>query len=134
MLTKENSSSMIYASTKNVATKKKVAAKKKTAASNKKKTGVKKAAVKKVASKKSVAVKTVGESVDKKNKVPAAPQKNGGVSKNGAQIDAEQHRKMIAVAAYYIAERRHFSEGDESEDWYQAEREIEGLLEANMVS
>lgn len=33
--------------------------------------------------------------------------------------------RLIAEAAYYIAERRGFSPGSELEDWLQAEREVD---------
>jgi len=35
---------------------------------------------------------------------------------------------MIAVAAYYLAERRAFAPGGEETDWLQAEQQIERLL------
>ncbi len=34
---------------------------------------------------------------------------------------------MIAEAAYFIAEHRGFTEGNEIEDWLQAEKEIDSL-------
>ncbi len=42
-----------------------------------------------------------------------------------AQVSQEQREHMIAEAAYYIAEHRHFQGGDTTRDWLQAEREIE---------
>ena len=47
----------------------------------------------------------------------------------GKQI-AERQQEMIAVAAYYRAERRGFREGDPVTDWLEAEVEIEQLLQA----
>lgn len=35
---------------------------------------------------------------------------------------------MIAMAAYYLAERRHFMPGHELEDWLEAERQIKAAL------
>jgi hypothetical protein len=35
---------------------------------------------------------------------------------------------MIAVAAYYLAERRNFAPGGEKADWLLAEQQIERLL------
>jgi len=35
---------------------------------------------------------------------------------------------MIAVAAYYLAERRAFAPGNAERDWLLAERQIERLL------
>jgi len=37
----------------------------------------------------------------------------------------EERQQLIAQAAYFIAERRGFSPGNEIEDWLQAEAEIE---------
>ncbi len=45
-------------------------------------------------------------------------------------ISAEQHYRMVAEAAYYLAERRGFQEGDVMADWLQAEIDIERMLEA----
>ncbi|HZP85743.1 MAG TPA: DUF2934 domain-containing protein [Burkholderiales bacterium] len=39
-----------------------------------------------------------------------------------------ERREMIAVAAYFLAERRGFAPGGDVEDWIAAEREIEALL------
>ena len=36
----------------------------------------------------------------------------------------EQRRELIAVAAYYLAERRNFQPGHEDEDWLAAEVQI----------
>jgi hypothetical protein len=38
------------------------------------------------------------------------------------------HREMIAVAAYYRAQRRGFAPGDPTADWLEAEAEIEQQL------
>ncbi len=38
------------------------------------------------------------------------------------------HREMVAVAAYYRAERRGFAPADPTADWLEAEAEIEHLL------
>ena len=43
-------------------------------------------------------------------------------------ISAEQRYRMIAEAAYYIAERRSFASGDAAADWAQAEMQIDALL------
>jgi Protein of unknown function (DUF2934) len=42
--------------------------------------------------------------------------------------DPAQRRAMIAEAAYYQAERRHFEPGHELDDWLRAEAEISRLL------
>jgi Protein of unknown function (DUF2934) len=50
----------------------------------------------------------------------------------GERSDArsEERHRRIAEAAYYRAERRGFTPGDEEEDWIAAEREIDGGGEA----
>jgi hypothetical protein len=39
----------------------------------------------------------------------------------------EQRRELIAVAAYYLAERRNFEPGHETEDWLAAELYVGSL-------
>ena len=41
------------------------------------------------------------------------------------RLDRQQ---LIAIAAYYLAERRGFNSGDEIKDWLEAEAEIDGLI------
>jgi hypothetical protein len=36
----------------------------------------------------------------------------------------EQRRELIAVAAYYLAERRNFEPGHETQDWLAAESQV----------
>ncbi len=43
-------------------------------------------------------------------------------------LTQEQRHEMIAVAAYYLAERRGFAPGASDEDWALAEQQIERLL------
>jgi hypothetical protein len=40
-----------------------------------------------------------------------------------------ERQEMVAVAAYYLAERRDFAPGGEEADWLLAEQQIERLLE-----
>lgn len=56
----------------------------------------------------------------------AAPKKQA-VAKR-APVPEDQRRHYVEVAAYYIAERRGFSEGDPLADWAVAEAEIDRLL------
>lgn len=42
--------------------------------------------------------------------------------------DEAGRQQMIAIAAYYRAERRGFDGGDPVEDWLEAEQEIDSLL------
>ena len=43
-------------------------------------------------------------------------------------VPADVRQKMVADAAYYIAERRGFQAGDPVDDWIAAEAEIDDLL------
>jgi len=45
-------------------------------------------------------------------------------------ITSEERWKMIATAAYHKAERRGFAPGSESQDWAEAEQEIDELLKS----
>ena len=44
------------------------------------------------------------------------------------EYSPQAHREMVAVAAYYRAERRGFAAGDPTADWLEAEAEIDQLL------
>lgn len=52
-----------------------------------------------------------------------APSSAGQIAANG-----EDRHNMIATAAYYRAERRGFNSGGETEDWLEAEAEIDAML------
>ncbi|ESQ16824.1 MAG TPA: DUF2934 domain-containing protein [Chromatiaceae bacterium] len=41
-----------------------------------------------------------------------------------------ERERMVAVAAYYLAERRGFAPGFERDDWQRAERQIDQMLKA----
>jgi hypothetical protein len=41
--------------------------------------------------------------------------------RTGPRLTAEQHRELVQVTAYHLAERRGFEPGHESEDWATAE-------------
>ena len=43
-------------------------------------------------------------------------------------ITASDRQSMIATAAYYRAEKRHFAPGGELDDWIAAEAEVDSLL------
>ncbi|BAV33296.1 hypothetical protein SCL_0980 [Sulfuricaulis limicola] len=43
-------------------------------------------------------------------------------------VSTEERERMIAVKAYYCAERRGFAPGHELEDWCEAEMEINRQL------
>jgi hypothetical protein len=42
-------------------------------------------------------------------------------------LGEEELKRMIATAAYYLAERRNFEPGHELDDWLEAERQIHAL-------
>ncbi len=46
-------------------------------------------------------------------------------------VTEDVRRAMIAEAAYYHAEQRGFSVGDDVQDWLKAEAEIDALLRAS---
>jgi hypothetical protein len=54
-----------------------------------------------------------------KSKTPAPPT---------SFVDPERRAVMIAEAAYYRAERRGFTAGDEMADWLLAEQEVDAVL------
>lgn len=50
-----------------------------------------------------------------------------GAPRQLASDDAEHRHAIIAVAAYFLAEQRHFVPGHEVEDWLAAEIALEDL-------
>lgn len=48
---------------------------------------------------------------------------------NSHPMDGKQRRELIAVAAYFRAERRGFAPSAEWDDWFQAEIEIDTQLQ-----
>jgi hypothetical protein len=64
----------------------------------------------------------------------AQPQRSPKSSELGTQmygsadITPGQREHMIAEAAYYLAEHRHFQGGDPVRDWLQAQREIDSKI------
>jgi hypothetical protein len=47
---------------------------------------------------------------------------------NEVYIKEEHLKEIIAMAAYFKAEQRHFEPGHEMQDWLEAEAEIDGLV------
>jgi hypothetical protein len=47
-----------------------------------------------------------------------------GKEGHGAGVDAAERQRLIAEAAYLMAERRGFEQGDPAQDWINAEEEI----------
>jgi hypothetical protein len=58
----------------------------------------------------------------------SAPQKSA--NKHAGTMNDAARREMIAVAAYYRAERRGFTPGDPLNDWVEAEAEIARMFPA----
>jgi len=44
------------------------------------------------------------------------------------ELDADLRHRMVSEAAYYLAEQRGFEEGNEVEDWLQAEADVDHML------
>ncbi len=44
--------------------------------------------------------------------------------------DVEMHHKMIAEAAYFLAQRRAFAGNHATEDWLEAEDQVNAMLAA----
>ena len=59
-----------------------------------------------------------------------ASDQHSAVSMNFREVrdDPENRRQMIAITAYFRAEKRGFSPNNELADWLEAEREIERHL------
>ncbi|TFH12269.1 MAG: DUF2934 domain-containing protein [Nitrosomonadales bacterium] len=43
-------------------------------------------------------------------------------------LNGADRQKMIATAAYYLAEKRGFNNGDSIQDWLEAEAELDNAL------
>lgn len=86
----------------------------------------KKAAVKKKASKKKAAKKKV---VKKKVSKKKAGKKKTVSKKQAAISVSDQERyEMIQRHAYFLAEARNFQPGYEHDDWHEAERFVDNML------
>jgi hypothetical protein len=54
-------------------------------------------------------------------------------AKKPTVVPADQRGHYVEMAAYYIAERRGFSQGNPFDDWVQAEAEIDRLLAQGLL-
>jgi hypothetical protein len=45
-----------------------------------------------------------------------------------SSVSREERHALICNAAYYLAERRGFANGDAAQDWLMAEKEVDQLL------
>ncbi len=49
----------------------------------------------------------------------------GNTTNRKMNVSPEEWNRMVAEAAYYIAESRHFQGGDPNQDWIEAEKQIQ---------
>lgn len=77
-----------------------------------------------MATRKTTAKNSTGKATARKN-APARKAAPGGVL---LPVSHEERWRMVAEAAYYIAQRRGFVGGDANADWAQAEAEVEARL------
>jgi len=91
---------------------------------SKKKTTAKKAAKKKTSKKKADKKKTTSA---KKTAAKKAASKSTPPSR--LAITGEERWKMIAIAAYHKAEKRNFAPGNDFQDWVDAEKEIDKIMQ-----
>lgn len=61
------------------------------------------------------------------NKATKNPEKNQIQHKQSIRNGVDRH-EMIAMAAYYRSQKRDFNNGDEIQDWLNAEAEVDGLI------
>ena len=54
--------------------------------------------------------------------------KPGNLPEHGTSINTEHRQRLIAEAAYLIAEQRGFQGGDPAEDWASAEKQVDYRL------
>ena len=73
-------------------------------------------------------MKTKSEPVSKSkgNGSPRQSRRSGASESSSGNYDCPREQ-MIAEAAYFHAERRGFSPGNELSDWFQAEADVEGV-------
>jgi hypothetical protein len=86
---------------------------------------------------KSITVPATATAGSSARPVAAAKPGNGSTPRRSSAtkaVDPERRRNYVEVAAYYIAERRGFSAGDQTNDWLAAEQEIDRLLRENKLS
>lgn len=110
---------------KKTSSKKKVSKKKPAA----KKTAKKKTTAKKAASKKKTSAKKTGGKKSAK-KTDAHTNKVHRASATQLNISSEERWRMIAITAYHKAEARGFAPGNEAQDWFEAEQEVDALLQS----
>lgn len=63
-----------------------------------------------------------------KSQKAVVKQARSGKAAHAQVVIAEKRERMIAEAAYYLAEKRDFAAGDRLTDWIEAEAEIDKRL------
>jgi len=61
-------------------------------------------------------------------KAKSTPKRRKSTPAKLLEITPEERWRLIAVAAYYKAEKRDFAPGREVDDWLESEREVDELL------
>ena len=89
---------------------------------------------KKTTSKKTAKKKTAKTTAAKKKTAKKASSAKKTAVRMAAQssrlaITPEERWKMIAIAAYHRAEKRNFAPGNDFQDWVEAEKEIDKLMQ-----
>jgi len=62
---------------------------------------------------------------------PRVRRKAAAAGNSMTTVTPEERHRLVAEAAYFIAERRGFAAGCDLDDWLQAEAEVERRLDAN---
>ncbi|MBK1693534.1 hypothetical protein CKO09_02105 [Chromatium weissei] len=70
----------------------------------------------------------VKKTATKRSAKKPASTKNSFILQQLATVSPEVRQKMIEDAAYFKAEKRNFAPGHEVQDWADAEREIDELI------
>lgn len=91
-----------------------------------KKSTTKTSTKKKISKKQSTKKKSTPNKTEKKRVTQSS--KATKSSSRTFEISAEERWRMIATAAYLKAEARNFAPGYETDDWLQAEKEVDALI------
>lgn len=62
---------------------------------------------------------------------PRVRRKAAAAGNSMTTVTPEERHRLVAEAAYFIAERRGFAAGYELDDWLQAEAEVDRRLDAS---
>jgi hypothetical protein len=65
-----------------------------------------------------------------KSTAKSTPTKVQKTKTTATQISSAERMKMIAEAAYYLAQARGFSQGNDVNDWITAEQQVEAKLKS----